>query len=82
MSKKVVETSKMADGRFIYQIGETDDMGGGFGCFFEDSRSGEVKYFDETGKRIWYAHKAAKTVYEGEFFSTREGALEAGRAAL
>jgi len=73
MGKKVVETSKTPDGRYIWEIGEVDDMGGGFGCLFIDKSSGSwtrTKLFE------------GKPVYTGEFFDTREAALVAGKEAL
>jgi hypothetical protein len=73
MSKKVVETSKTPDGRFIWEIGEVDDMGGGFGCLFIDKSSGSwtrTKLFE------------GDPVYSGEFFDTREAALAAGKEAI
>ena len=82
MSIKRVETQKTPDGRYIYQIGEVDDMGGGFGCFFIEESSGSWKYVDAQNKTVWSAGKAVATVYEGEFFATREEAMAAGRAAL
>jgi hypothetical protein len=74
MGRKVVETMKTPDDRFIYQIGEVDDMGGGFGCMFIDKSSGE-----------WTRTRDAQTVeinYTGEFFPTRAAANAAGRKEL
>jgi hypothetical protein len=72
MGKKVVETSKAPDGRFIYQIGEVDDMGmSGFGCLFIDKSSGE------------WTRKADKVIeYVGDFFPTRTAASAAGKREL
>ena len=74
MGKKVVETSKTPDGRFIYQIGEVDDMGGGFGCLFVDKSSGDwTRTRGEPGVEINYT---------GEFFPTRTAASAAGKREL
>ena len=82
MTKKVVETMKTPDGRYIWQIGEVDDMGGGFGCLFVDRQSGSWRRVDAQNKTVYRAGHAVATVYEGEFFPTREDAQAAGRAAL
>jgi hypothetical protein len=79
---KQVETSKAPNGKYIYQIGEVDDMGGGFGCFFIDKSSGSWTHYDEDGKPVSYAHRAAHTEFTGEFFDTRAEALAAGKATL
>jgi hypothetical protein len=79
---KRVETSKTPDGRFIYQIGEVDDMGGGFGCFFIDSSSGDWKRFDANDNVCFSNKKAVRVEYSGEFFATREEARAAGLASL
>ena len=71
MSKKVVETCKTPDGRYIWQIGEVDHMGGGFGCLFIDKVSGE-----------WLRTNGPSVEYTGDFFPTREAARAAGKAAL
>lgn len=82
MPKKVVETMKAPDGRYIYQIGEVDDMGGGFGCLFVDTSSGEWRRYDADGKTVYRANQAVGIEYKGDFFATREEAMAAGRAAL
>ena len=70
-SKKVVETSKTPDGRFIWQIGEIDAMGtSGFACLFIDKQSGE------------WTRKTKDVEYWGEFFPSRAEAAAAGRATL
>lgn len=73
MNKKVVETSKTPDGRYIWEIGEVDDMGGGFGCLFIDKSSGS-----------WTRPKLleGEPVYTGEFFATRTAASAAGQKEL
>lgn len=71
MNRKVVETQKTPDGRFIWEIGEVDNMGGGFGCLFVDEQSGT--WTRTTGTNIEYA---------GKFFDTREEAFAAGRMKL
>ena len=73
MNKKVVETSKTPDGRYIWEIGEVDDMGGGFGCLFIDKSSGS-----------WTRTKLmeGEPEYTGEFFPTRTAASAAGRKEL
>jgi len=71
MSRKVVETMKTPDERFIWEIGEVDDMGGGFGCLFVDKQSGS---WTRKGKGI--------IEYTGEFFPTRAAASAAGRKEL
>lgn len=79
---KRVETSKAPNGKYIYQIGEVDSMGGGFGCFFIESSSGEWTHYDANGKVVWAAHRAARTEFKGDFFDTREEAMAAGQATL
>lgn len=80
--KKTVETSETPDGRFIYQIGEVDDMGGGFGCLFIDKSSGSWARYDENGKRVSRPSLTAQIKYTGEFFPTRKAALDAGRKTI
>jgi hypothetical protein len=70
MGKKVVETMKTPDGRFIWEIGEVDDMGGGFGCLFVDKQSGS------------WTRDDGEPVYTGEFFPTRTAASAAGQKEL
>lgn len=71
MSKKTVETMKTPDGRFVWEIGEVDDMGGGFGCLFVDKVSGK-----------WTRTNGPKIEYTGQFFPTRESAMAAGKEEL
>jgi hypothetical protein len=70
MHRKVVETSITPDGRFIWEIGEVDNMGGGFGCLFIDRRSGD------------WTRTLKDVEYSGTFFDTRWAAAEAGKAEL
>lgn len=79
---KRVETSRTPDERFVYQIGEVDNMGGGFGCFFVDTESGTWKRFDADGNVCFSNKKAVRVEYSGEFFATREEARAAGIAKL
>lgn len=70
MSRKVVETMKAPDGRFVWQIGEVDDMGGGFGCLFIDKQSGD------------WTRKGEEITYSGKFFPTRDAANADGRLEI
>ena len=71
MNRTVVETTKAPDGRFIWEIGEVDDMGGGFGCLFVDEQSG-----------TWTRTNSPEVEYSGTFFDTRTEAFRAGRIKL
>jgi len=66
----------------VFQIGEVDNMGGGFGCFFVDSESGTWKRIGEDGKTVFSNRKAVRVEYSGEFFASREEARAAGIASL
>lgn len=79
MANKRIETNRTPDGRFVWQIGEQDTMGGMFSIFFVDSESGKWRKVDEDGKTVFSNKDAVKTVYEGEFFDTAAQAITAGR---
>lgn len=82
MSKKVVETSKVSGGKYVWEIGEVDDMGGGFGCLFLEYTSGAATSYDKDGNITNLRAHIDKVVYEGEVFDTRKDALLAGKAKL
>lgn len=82
MSKKVVETSKIVGGKYVWEIGEVDDMGGGFGCLFVDYFSGQGTSYDKDGNVTNIGPHIDKIVYKGVVFDDRGEALRAGKAKL
>jgi len=79
MATKRIEVSRAPDGRFIWQIGEVDSIGAGFGCFYIDQSSGTWGRYDKDGK--YTSNRSLPLVYKGDFFDTSKEALEAGRLA-
>ena len=82
MAKKAVETQKAPNGKFIWEIGEVDNIVPGFGCLFVDAESGKWSVFDAEGKPTNQMKYAVDIKYTGDFYNTRAEALAAGKAQL
>ncbi len=72
---KRVDTARTPDGRYVFLIGERDEIVSGFGCFYEDYRSGDWSRVKKDGELV-------VKYTDGQFFDSRSEALGAGRIAL
>jgi hypothetical protein len=81
MASKRIETSRAPDGRYVWQIGEADSMGGMFACFFVESQSGTWRRVGKDGNLAKSNADTVRFEYKGTFFATRAEAMTAGRKA-